>query len=370
MRKLNKIKKKNVFLFLLLFFILFYGFFRSKSYEVEYTLNDVSIKESFDKKEKLYTFYFQTKEKEFFVQIPHKYIHKKELVQKIEVKEKENTLCILPTSSKLDIEPLCMQNEEYISFHLIEDEEIIPKSLKKEINYEEKTYKNMTLYALNNKKYYIWNYEGFDIITNKEQKEIKLFKEDIYNIPLTIQVEKNIVIADYDSKYAFQKFYVIDTKKDKVRELVLEKEISYDSYFLGTSSKRAYLVDKKNKIEYEIYPKRLLIESITNNNQGRILKEDVWEPINMNVLASNETYFTHKEITTFKIENNQLYKVQGDYKTRISNHNVKEIVSTNEDTVYYLVDEKLYYYNDSDGEVLVLRNFEWNFNYKNMIYIV
>lgn len=370
MRKLNKIKKKNVFLFLLLLLILFYGVFHSKSYEVEYTLNDVQIKERFDKKEKLYEFHFQTKEKEFFIRIYHKFIQSKQLVNDVEIKEKENTLCIIPKSSKLDIEPLCMQNEEYISFHLIEDEEIIPPFLKKEISYEEKTYKNMTLYALNNAKYYIWNYEGFDIITNKEQKSISLFKEDIYNIPLAIQVGKNIVIADYDSKYAFQKFYVINTQKDKLREIALEKEISYDTYFLGTSSKRAYLVDKKNKVEYEIYPKRLLIENITNNNQGRILTNGEWEAINMNVLASNEMYFTYEENTTFKIEDNQLYKVQGDYKTRISNYNVKEIVSTKEDTVYYLVDEKLYYYNARDGEVLTIRNFEWNFNYKNMIYIV
>lgn len=370
MHKLNKIKKKNVFLFLLLLFILLYGIFRSKSYEVEYTLNEVQIKESFNKKEKFYTFQFQVNDKEFFVLLPHKYIHKQKLVHEIEIKEKENTLCIFPTSSKLDFYPLCIQNGEYISYHLIEDEEIIPSTYKKEIAYEEKTYKDMTLYALNNKKYYIWNYEGFDIITNKEQKEIKLFKEDIYNIPLTLQVENNILIADYDSKYAFQKFYVIDTKKDKLRELALEKEISYDTYFLGTSSKKAYLVDKKNKVEYEIYPKRLLIQNITNNNQGRILKEGEWEPINMNILANNETHFTYKENTTFKIEDNHLYKVQGEYKTRISNSNVKEIVSINEDTVYYVVDEKLYYYNDWDGEVLAIRKFEWNFNYKNMIYIV
>lgn len=370
MRKLKKIKKKNIFLFLLFFFLLLYGIFRSKSYEVEYTLNDVRIKESYDKKDKVYTFHFQTKEQDFFVQIPHKFIHAKKNVQEIEVKEKENTLCILPNSSKLDFYPLCRKDNELVSYYLIEDEKLIPSSYKKEISYEEKNYKNMSLYYLNNKKYYIWNYDGFDVISTKEQKELKLFQEDIYNIPLTLKVNKNILIADYNSKYSFQKFYVIDMNKDKIRELPLEKEISYDSYFLGTDDKKAYLVDKKNKIEYEIYPKRLLIDKISNNNQGRILKEDVWEPIHMNVLASNETFFTHKEKTSFKIENNQLYKVQGEYKTRISNSNVKEIVSINDDTVYYLVDEKLYYYNDLDGEVLVIRNFEWNFNYKNMIYIV
>lgn len=262
-----------------------------------------------------------------------------------------------------------MQNNEYISYHLIEDEDLIPSSYKKEITYEEKTYKNMTLYSLNDKKYYIWNYDGFDVLSNKEQKEIPLFKEDIYNIPLAVQTKEYIVIADYDSKYNFQKFYVLNSKNDKVKEIALEKEISFESYFLGTHSNKVYLVDKKNKKEYEIYPKRLSIANITKNNQGRIFNGNEWEKINMNVLTSNESSFTNKNNTTYELKEETLYQVQGNYKTKISNYTVKEIVYSDQDAVYYLVEDKLYSYNTSDGEILVIRNFEWNFNYKNMIYI-
>ena len=218
-------------------------------------------------------------------------------------------------------------------------------------------------------KYYLWNYTGFYVITKDSTKEIKIFNNDYYNIPLTAMVGNYLVIANYDEKYNFSKFYVIDTIKDKVRELKLEEEISYNSYFLGTYANQLYLMDRKNRVEYEINPKKLKIDSVTKQEQGIILNEDEWETVGMQSLVSNEKKFTHKLLTSYKIENGILYKVQENYKTKISNQNVKEIVLYNENFVYYLVEDNLYAYNDKDGEKLVINNFEWNFNYQNMIYI-
>lgn len=369
MVKLHKIKKRNLFFFIFIIVCLVYGIFHSKNYEMEYSVENVHIIEKFNKQEKTYEFLFKIKEKEFFVALEHNDIHSKKIIKRVEVKEKDGNLCILPQSKALNLYPLCFINNEYVSYHLIEEEDLIDSSYQKEIVSEEKSFHNIKIYDLNDKIYYIWNYEGFYILSNQENKEIKLFKEDIYNLPLVMKVNQNLLVADYDAKYAFNKFYVINSKKDKVKEMNLEKEISFESYFLGSANKKAYLVDKKNKIEYEINPQKLRIENITKNNQGRILNQDVWEPVSMNLLVSKDMNFTHNTITEFKIENNTLYKVQGNYQTKISNQSVKDIIYFEKDTVYYLVGEKLYYYNDTDGEVLVLSNFEWNFNYKNMIYI-
>lgn len=338
----KKIKKKKLFFVGLVIFALFYGIFCSKNYEVDYIVNGVHVLEKFNKKEKTYTFLFQTKEKEFLIIIPHSYIHSKKLVKEMEVKEKENILCLLPKSNKLTFYPLCMQNEELISYHLVNDEELVPSSYKKEISYEEKEYKKMKLYFLNNKKYYIWNYEGFDVISNSEQKEIKLFKEDVYNIPLSIKTNQNLVIADYDSQYNFTKFYVVNSKNDKVNEFSSKAEIFFDSYFLGTEDNKAYLVDKKNKKEYVLDLKRLRIENITKNNQGKILNSGAWEQISIQNLVNNENKFIYQGVTQFKIENNTLYKVEENYQTRVSDQNVKDIVYKEKDTVYYLVEDKLY----------------------------
>lgn len=369
MVKFKKIKKRKLILFVFILIVLFYGIFRSKSYEIEYSLGEVTVLEKFQKEKKSYDFIFKVKEKEFFVSLEQSYIHSKKLIQNVDVKEKGDTLCIVPKGKKLDLYPLCIQNNEYVSFHLIEDDEIIDSSLRKEITYEQKNFKNMSIYSLNNKKYFIWNYEGFTVLSGDSQKEIKLFNEDIYNIPLAIKTGNYLIIADYNAKYVFSKFYVINTKNNKVRELDVDKEISFDSYFLGTTDKKVYLVDKKNKKEYEIDPKRLKFHDITKKNQGRILNNGEWEVIGMNALVNNDVHFQYKFNTTYELLDGILFKVQGDYKTKLSNQSVKEIIYVDESIVYYLIEDKLYYYTDSDGEVLVMRNFEWNFNYKNMIYV-
>ena len=369
MHKLNKIKiGKLIFCFLIFLFIL-YVLFHSRTYEVNYTLEDVSVTEKYDKKEQVYRFSLKRNDQEFFTLFEHKYFHSKKLIQDIEVKEKEDTLCLIPKSKKLSFVPLCQKNGEWISYTLVKDTDLIPEEYQKTLENEEKSYNALTLYHLDDKKYYIWNYTGFYVITKDTQKEMKLFNTDVYNIPITTKTKDYLVMANYDEKYAFTKFYVIDTKKDKIRELNLKEEIPYDAYFLGSTNKKTYLVDKKNKKEFEIYPKRLLIENIAHNNQGTILKEDKWEPIGIQSLVSNENAFTRKEYTSYIIENNTLYKVQDTYKTKVTEKEVKEIVTYDKENVYYLVDDKLYTYNDTFGEVLIMSHFEWNFNYKNMIYI-
>ncbi len=369
MAKIYKIRIGKCFAFLFLFSLLFYFIYRSRNYERVYFLNDVSITESFNKQDKVYRFEFKVGDTTFLTSMYHRFIHTKELIKGIDVKQKDDVICILIESEKIHLYPMCQKNGENISYHLIEDEELIPSSYKSNLSYEEKEYKTLKLYSLGENKYYLWNYTGFYVLTKNQEKEIKLFQTDVYNIPLTAVVGQYLVIANYDEKYNFNKFYVIDTKKDKVRELNLKDTISFDSYFLGSFDGKLYLVDRKNKMEYEINPKKLQMEVMTKKNQGQILKEDQWETIGMQALVGNENSFTYKSITSYTLLDGNLYRVQEDYKTKISNQMVKEIVLSTEDAVYYLVGDNLYVYDDKDGERLILNNFEWNFNYQNMIYI-
>ena len=364
----KKLKKRRVVGVLFLLFILLCFCLRSKSYEITYTRDGVTIIERYSKKEKLYTFLFQVEEKEFFVTFESKYKHSKKLVKKVNVYEKDDVVCIIPEGS-LSFFPLCLENGEYVSYHLIEDYDLVPENWYKEFETQKRTFGNIKIYNLNHHKYFIWNYKGFYVISEKGEKEISLFQEDIYNIPLGVQVDKYLLLADYSSKYEFNKFYVINSKNNKVKEIVLEKEIPFDAYFLGVNGKKAYFVDKKNKMEYEIYPKRLVIHKVTNNNQGRILVDGEWQSTSMTSIVTNEKTFTDSNKLSYVLENNVLYSVVDKYKTKLSTKEVKEIVFYNAATVYYLVGDQLYYYNDSDGEVLVLSNFEWNFNYKNMIFV-
>lgn len=369
MKLWKRVRKRRIFGLFFILAVFLYGCLHSKNYDVEYNINDVHVKESYLKKKKLYTFLFRVDGQEFVTVFESKYIYNKQLVEEIEVKKKENILCIIPTSKKFSFMPLCTEDGKLISYHLIQDRDVIPDHFYKDIAFSEEEYKNLKLYQLNNKKYFLWNYKGFDIIDSKEKQEISLFSNDVYSIPISLQVSDYILLADYNSKYEFSKFYVIDSKTNKVRELSFEEALSFDTYFLGAHEKKAYLVDKKKQTEYEIYPKRLLFSSIAHNGKGKIVANGEFTSISMLSLSTKEQIFTYDDALTYYLEDDTLYQKVLDYKIKISNKKIKEVVWIDKDTVYYMVEDSLYYYNPYDGEVLVMKNFEWNFNYKHMIFV-
>ncbi len=355
--------KKKIILFVFFFFVLvFFFLFHSRNYEIEYNRDSVQVEERFMKKEKVYEFIFHYNEKDFIQRIPNSYISSKKLVKSIEIKEVEEAICLIPSSKKLNMTPVCLKDNEQLSPHLVlkeEETEIHPQD----------TYENITIYNLNQKSYLLWNYKGFYKIDSKKKENISLFENDTYSLSLVEQVGNYLILADYDQKYEFQKFYVLNSKNGKIKELSLKEALPFDSYFLGVFKNKAYLIDKKNKQEYKINPKKLEIEKISKKNIGKLYTNNAWESLSMDILASNEKKFTYDKWISYQVENNTLYAIINTYKVKLSNQKVKEIVYFEEDTVYYLVEDKLYCYNPEDGEIVLLSNFEWNFNYKNMVFI-
>jgi hypothetical protein len=365
-----KIKKKFKYLLLIIpLIIILYIWFIPKNYLVNYNKNDIEVTESYNKTENTYSFLFNYDNKEYYLKLENQYIRKRKLIDNIEIKKDDNTICIIPSSKKLVLYPLCYQDDSLISYQLITNKDLLDSKYYKEITSINDNYNNISINYLNNKKYYIWNYKGFYVIDGKNNQELKLFNTDTYNINLSTSISNNIIIADYESKYNFNKFYLINTQNNKIKEISTNKDISFDSYILGTYKNKLYIFDKTNKIEYEINSKKLSINNIVSKNKGRILNNNEWEDISVNKLANNEYKFSTNNLYDYEIIDNKLYLVEDNFKTLVSNQNVKDIILIDKDTVYYLIDDKLYYYNHNDGEVLIMEYFEWNFNYKNMIYI-
>ena len=76
-----------------------------------------------------------------------------------------------------------------------------------------------------------------------------------------------------------------------------------------------------------------------------------------------------EKIYNYTLEDNTLYKSVDRYKVKVSNQKITEIVRIIDDTVYYLVDDTLYKYNEATGEVQLLKYKEWKYNYHNQIFI-
>lgn len=369
MKILKRIRKRRVIGLFFIIGVLLYGIVRSKNYTITYQYEQVSIQESYSKQNYMYQFLFQVENQEFFVYFESKYKHAKKFIKEVEVKVKENTICLFPKGNEFTFYPLCKKDGEFISYHLIDDSDIIPKEYFKEWNTQEEEYNNLKLYNLDNHKYFVWNYKGFYMIDKKNIKEISLFSNDVYTVSLVMQVGNYLLIADYESNYIFRKFYVINSKTGKVKELILDEDMPFESYFLGSTDTYAYLVDKKNKLEYEIYPKKLKYRNITTQGKGKIFINGEWQSIGMQSLVANEQKFSVSSFIKYEIKDQVLYAIINEKQVRITNQSVKQIVYFDNESVYYLVDDKLYSFNFYEGEILVLSNFEWNFNYQNMIYI-
>ena len=180
-----------------------------------------------------------------------------------------------------------------------------------------------------------------------------------------------MVIPDYKESYYFNQFYLLKLKDGSIKTWKLKDSLYFDGYYLGSYENSLFYVDKKKKVEWEILPKKKKMRKVgTEIKEGKILKDGEWEKISLNKLINNTYTFNKKEIYQYDIDNG-LYISYFDCnaKKKISNQNVKEIVKIENDSIYYLADDSLYYYSEKTGEILMMCYFEWNFNYKNMIFI-
>lgn len=366
--KLRKNKKKVfIFIFILIVFVLL--LFRNKEYEINYSLDNANIKESYDDEKKMYHYEIVVNEKKYVVDIQHKRLNQKKLIQTIEIKQDDLTTCIIPESKKLSFYPLCYEEDTLISYDQIKNKDLLPANYFKTEKSTEKEYNKIKIHALNDKTYYIWNYKGFYKINAEDQETISIFDQDIYNLPLASKSNQSILIADYNENYNFHTFYLLSLKNNKIKKITTKKELSFDSYIMGTYKNKVYLVDKKNKKEYEINTKKLTINDITKKNQGKIWRNHQFEEISINKISNQEYVFEQDNLYDYQLIEDKLYLVNGSLKTLVSNFSVKSIIEIDQDTVYYLVKDQLYSFNPYEGEVLIMSYFEWNFNYENMIYI-
>ncbi len=378
MSKKYRLKKSALVIFLLLIIaiiliILFIlSFFDNKSYSLEYSLDEYNISENYDDKEKLYYYEITYQKIKYNFINKISYIKDKKLIKDINKYEDEDYLCLTISSPYLETKPLCSLNQNLISYNLI------PSDFQQEINIfysdsEEKNikYDNYDIFN-NSNKILIWSYRGFNYLNNDNVEFIKLFENDVYDIPLATKINNYLVIPDYAQEYNFNKLFIINLDNLEVDTWNIEYDISYDSYILGINDQSIYLVDRKNGLEYELVPykKRMRILA-SGDKKGVIYSKGNEESINLNKLISSNQSFTYAQNYNYIIDNNQLYLYYNDptLKIKVSDNQIKKIIHIHNDEVYYLVDDTLYKYSFKYGEQKILSYSELSFNYQNLIFI-
>ena len=357
---MKKIKNKKlvilqlVIIFTFLFFLIFIN--TPKNYEKDYEIKDVLIKERYDKKLKAYFFNFEYKDVTFSLAFKEKYQKARKLVKDIEIIEDGNDFC------------LKIKGDFKFGTSCVQDGEIIYAGLSNLINENEenkliKTYNNIDIYN-NDYIYLIWNYNGFYYINKDNIKKIDLFERELYNLNNVYYTNDYLVVPSIDKEYYFNKFYTINYKKGKVNSYNLKYDIYFDNYTPGYIKNNLYLVDNKEGLMYKFNTKKGKIEKIKPvlYNKGKL------ESVSINSLINKEKKFIFPEIYNYELENDNLYLTVDKVKMLVS-QNVKGVVKLNEADAFYIVGDSLYHFSPMKGEELLIKYYELNFNYNNIIYI-
>ena len=230
---------------------------------------------------------------------------------------------------------------------------------------------NILLYDDDSANYLLWNYKGFNYINENSNKSIKLLNNDLYNIKIVARIDNLLLMANYNQQYNFNKFIIINMENGKKDYWAIDYEISMDSYILGINNKSVFLVDKKNKVEYEIVPYRKKMRIVGNENKKGIIYRDGFEDISMSKLINDELQFSSSEVFNYSIVDNKLYLslYQHGDKILISEEPELKIVEQIDDTVYYLSKDQLCVYSPYNGKKLLMEYSEWNFNSENMVFV-
>lgn len=357
--------KLKIFILILIsgFFLFLFFMLKSYNYEKEYKVNGYKIIEKYNKDTKYYTFLISDDKITYPFMINNKYLNKRKLIDNIKVLKNDDEICILPQSEDLEFYPLCSKDNIVYSYNISNKDDKF--YAYKKVKQLEKEYQNIQIKYINDLAFLVYNYKGFYLINNAQNKEIKLFDRDIYNLELVYQLDNYLLIPDYNEDYHFNKIFVINILDGKVEEITSKDNISFSSIFLGDYKNKVYLLDTKSEKEYEINIKKNKINKV----DIQILENNKMVKKNFKELVANNLNFLRNNVIKYEVINNNLYESINNFQIKISDKLVTKIIKNADDTVYYLVDDNLYMYNNIYGEVLLLSNFEWNFNNTNIVFI-
>ena len=360
--------KKRVYILLIIIILALVIFKIPHNFKISYKVKNLLVKEEYNKKLKIHYLTINKDKKTYEFITDNK---GRKVIKDIDYFEHAKNKCLGVSTKEEKLRPICYNNDTLKDIALLNDKEINKhykiNSKNKDLNI---TYNNVTIHNLNNASYLLWNYRGFYYLKNNVTDNIKITDKDVYNLKVITRINNLLLLADYQEEYQFNKFIILNLENGKKVEWEVDYDISMDSYILGSYNKSVYLVDKKSKIEYEIVPSYKKIRIVGTSDKKGIIYNNDFEKIALNKLVKKELSFKKEESYNYKIKNNQLYLslYNSSHNILITNNKNLKIVDKDKDRIYYLSDNKLFSYSPLEGEKLLLENFEWNFNYENMIF--
>lgn len=408
---------KKVFKMLVVLLLLYFGIqiifsLFGKGHEIEYSVDDVKIKEIYTNNQKNehnnYYFDVDVSGVHYFLQTYHNFGTEKKVIKKVKQLNTENNMCILPIfkNDEIVMDVICKVNGINVYYHDIIGNDAKLDNLVSQINEYDKTkwankaenlveYKPVTLYKNNMLSGYmigINSYRGIYTISEKNVNgiiEVPIFNNDIYVRKISGTIKNTYITAAYDMNYTFNKFYTLKLDSKKVESINTNHEISFNSYVQGIIGNSMYIFDKDNKVQYEINIKSETVTIVGNvsmgikyYNNGSWETKSAYDAANYEILfiTSVNDYENNAYVKIDKVGNEKsgfyyLYKRDGNgynvYKANIQNKDeLTYLFYTNkidniyyfDDTIFYTYNNEVRYYNDELGVRTLFVNTEFEFN--------
>ncbi len=362
--------------------------FNSITYKLNIDNNKINIKETYKD-----NYYIElTFNKKVYPFRIYKNLNKRKIIKDAFIYKDDSVECVLPIiDNSLYTDMMCFKDDILYDYNSIKGEFInLDKYVESIDLYNSNNFDNTILDTkiVGTVKYN--TFDNFDKITaittynglfiNGES--IELFEKDIYNNKLNAFIDGYYITADYESTYTFRYFYIVNLNTKEIRKLESKIEISYDSYIEGIVDDKLYIYDKDNENQYEIDIENNEIKLISSDKYIKYYNNKKWEKMNK-TKANNEIYFNYETLDNYftdydlvkeSDEYYYLFKKDGiSYNLyRVDKNNIEvykyllDVPTTdikfNDNYLYYIYKNKLYYYSDCTGIKTILENSELEFN--------
>lgn len=399
-------------LIILIFFIFQWGFvFLKKGHEVSYQIfvkdTVFIVDEIYEKKyNDIYDIMIESGEDRYSYILSNQYNKQKGIIEKIEYYQEDGYHCIYPVLNNQQGTYLqCIMNGmlytetsfpnqvfiENIKRDLEGKGYTLTKSLTED---NSNTVGSSTIYKshlLSEDIITVWNYKGIEIIKSDNFVVRNTLNFDKYENRHGYLVGKYYIIPNYLSSKVleFSSVVLVDVETNKIDTIELNDTLSADTYVNGIIDDKIYFTDPSNLLQMEIHPSKRIARLIGNKELGGQIYRGNWQTINIYDLTKEHILFqtdipktiTEKYsytqllegiVSYYFIDSNKVYRVSKkhlDTPILLFEKNGLNNMRIVDNTIYFVIDDTLYYYDDGNGIVSVLKNNELRYNTMNRIHI-
>lgn len=407
---------KRTFLMLVVLFVVYLSlqvltkvFSDGHFFEYNLTRNEkqFSIKETYINKKNQSNYFFEISSGSdiFYFQTYEDFSKADTIIKDIKYTEIGNYKCILPVffGNKVVLDITCLDGKLVYNYADIATKnrdldnwvnslsEVYSVSKFKDDLTNTQIQEKTTIYPANVLKMHyvaIENYRGLETINSanfKKLANVQIFAKDEYSRPISAYSDKYYITADYSEQDKLNKFIVVDIIENEKTSIETKKDISFDSYIMGSVDNSVYLFDRKNDKQYQINIKTKKIIEVGNREVGvKFYNDSEWEWIPFDEIkedikfngksTKNSEYdkvdnvLGENGITYYYKKNGSIYDVfmsptrAEDFKKYIfSTEDINTLIYKN-DYIYFKNSDTIYYYHSSRGLRALYQNPELKFN--------